>query len=363
MNIIVCVNADIKKNKSWGLTGSQFISALSKKGHKVVNLNYEISNPIVKYTNKLISILLYQTPDHFRNPFINFFRNLKFEYLLSKVSPKPDLIIHFGSVAITGRIGRKYSNVLVTDATISASIKFGGNKYSDQFMDSFKREFNVINKRLKLIFTFNDWTKSSLINEFDCNENKIINVGFGANLIPFHGGKDYSNSQILIILRRGLEKNKGLLLLLDAFKIAHIQNPSIKLNVVGTTLDPIEGVTYFEGYPRDMTIKLLQEAALYAMPALFEPNGMVYIEALSCKTPIMGLDRLAFPEFSGHGKYGFLVEENPEFIAEKLGSALRDPKKLEEMGLAGQKYAINRFNWDIVADKIIEESLKNKSSL
>ena len=359
MNIIVCVNADIKRNKSWGLTAVQFVNALKSKKHNIINLNYEISNPLINYLNKFISIILYKTPDHFRSPFINFFRNLKFEYLLWKVSPKPDLIIHFGSVAVTKNIGRRYSNVLVTDATISGSIDFGGNKYSAQFLESFKREFDKINSRLKLIFTFNEWTKSSLIQEYNCDGKKLLNVGFGANLVPYYGEKDYSNNQILIILRRGLEKNKGLLLLLEAFKIAFRQNPSIKLSVVGTTLDPIDGVTYYEGNPRQTTIKLLQEASIYAMPALFEPNGMVYVEALSCKTPIIGLNRLAFPEFSGHGKYGFIVEENPESIAETILSALNDPQKLRKMGLSGQEYAINRFNWDIVANKIIAESLKN----
>jgi glycosyltransferase involved in cell wall biosynthesis len=359
MNIIVCININEKKNKSWSLSGVQFIDSLKRNNHNVVVLNYEISSLWINYLNKLISIIYYKTPFHFRSPFIIFFRNLKFEYLLYKYKEAADLIVHFGSVAITRRIAAKVPNVIVTDATLAGSVRYGGIKYSDKYLVSFSNEFNKINKNIKLIFTFNEWTKISLVQDYNCNIDKIINIGFGANLIPYTGNKDYSNYHILIILRRGLEVNKGLFLLLDAFKIAYKRNSNLKLSVVGTTLDPIQGVTYYEGFPRQKTIELFHDASLFAMPALFEPNGMVYIEALSCKTPILGLDRLAFPEFCGYGKYGFIVKDTPEDIADTIIFALSNPIALKQMGESGQEYALNRFSWDLVEKTIIEESFKN----
>ena len=89
---------------------------------------------------------------------------------------------------------------------------------------------------------------------------------------------------------------------------------------------------------------------------------MVYPEALSCKTPILGLNRLAFPEFAGNGKYGFIVDEPcPELIADTILEAMNEPARLEKMGTDGQKFAIERYNWDNVANKmltIIEKYLK-----
>ena len=70
-----------------------------------------------------------------------------------------------------------------------------------------------------------------------------------------------------------------------------------------------DGVFYYYNQPRTVTVSLFQECALYAMPALLEPNGITYLEALANKMPILGLNRFAFPEFSGYGKFGFIVDE------------------------------------------------------
>jgi glycosyltransferase involved in cell wall biosynthesis len=251
----------------------------------------------------------------------------------------------------------KCPHVLYTDATIMGSIKYNDFNPGEKALQLFRKETLKYIERVKYVFTFNEWTKQSLIEDFHVEDNKVINVGFGANLDPYHGEKDYTNNQILIVLRRGLEKSKGLLLLLEAFKIVHKKNTTIKLSVVGTTLEPIEGVTYYEGYPRKKTIELFQQASLFAMPALFEPNGMVYIEALACKTPVLGLDRLAFPEFSGNGKFGFIVDDNCEKISQTIQEVLDAPEKLKRMGEEGQKYVSERFNWNIVINKILEANI------
>jgi glycosyltransferase involved in cell wall biosynthesis len=90
------------------------------------------------------------------------------------------------------------------------------------------------------------------------------------------------------------------------------------------------------------------------MPSLFEPNGMVYIEALACKTPILGLNRLAFPEFCGHGKFGFIVEPDKDIIATELLKAFENPTDIEIKGRSGQEFVLNRYRWDIVTKKILE---------
>ena len=68
----------------------------------------------------------------------------------------------------------------------------------------------------------------------------------------------------------------------------------------------MDGVTYYYNEPRSKTVELLQKATLYVMPAIREPNGITYLEALANKTPIIGLNRFAFPEFCGYGEYGFI---------------------------------------------------------
>ena len=162
---------------------------------------------------------------------------------------------------------------------------------------------------------------------------------------------------LLIVLRKGTEKYKGLLLLLEAFKVLKKKRPNAKLAVVGTQLEETpEGVTWYFDQPRSVTVELFRKATLYVMPALSEPNGITYLEALANKTPIVGLNRFAFPEFSGDGKWGFMVEnEDHEELAAVLERALDDKILLKEMGETGQKFVMNRYKWDLVADKMIDE--------
>jgi glycosyltransferase involved in cell wall biosynthesis len=99
--------------------------------------------------------------------------------------------------------------------------------------------------------------------------------------------------------------------------------------------------------------RLYYDAALFAMPAIMEPWGQVYVEALECKTPILGLNRNSLPEITQNGRFGFLVDQaTPEKVADAILEAYSDPQRLQQMGEAGQKYCLENFSWHHVATKI-----------
>ena len=91
------------------------------------------------------------------------------------------------------------------------------------------------------------------------------------------------------------------------------------------------------------------------MPAKREPNGITYLEALANKAPIVGLDRFAVPEFSGYGKWGFIVGNNaPQVLADTICDALSNPERLRIMGEQGQLYVQEHFVWSNTVDKIVK---------
>lgn len=355
LEVLFCGSLNDENTSSWDKTNGYFIRAIEKKAN-CESIDYSIRNRYFRKLYNILSKLIYGET-LIRNPLNDFLMDFNFKNIYKKLYNQPDLVVHSSNISIPKSLENNSIHVLYTDASVMGAIKFNNLNPKEKTFRIFKKETNKYINRLKYIFTFNEWTRQSLIDDFYVDRNKVINVGFGANLNPYHGLKDYASNHLLIVLRRGLEKNKGLLLLLEAFKIAYKQNPSLKLSVVGTSLEPIEGVTYYEGYPREKTIELFHQASLYAMPALFEPNGMVYIEALACKTPILGLNRLAFPEFCGNGAYGFIVEPNAEDIAQTIVSAFNSPETLKKMGESGQDYVVNRFNWDTVVQTIINKSI------
>ena len=215
----------------------------------------------------------------------------------------------------------------------------------------------------QLIFTMNEWTAREIIRCYSIPKEKVINVGFGVNSSFLEEEKTYDNNLLLIVLRKGTERYKGLHLLLKAFKQLHQRNKGLRLAVVGTDVGmTIDGVECYYNQPREVTLRLFREATLYVMPSLCEPNGITYLEALANKTPIVGLNRFAFPEFAGYGKYGFIVEEeNSDELVNVIENALADKEHLAKMGADGQAFVRERYNWDIVCDKMykqIKEQIK-----
>ena len=91
------------------------------------------------------------------------------------------------------------------------------------------------------------------------------------------------------------------------------------------------------------------------MPSINEPWGLVYLEALACKMPIIGLNRNSFPEISADGKYGFMIDEpDSDRLSEILIDAFSDTQRLEEMGIQGQDYCLKNFSWNNTVTKIVE---------
>lgn len=228
------------------------------------------------------------------------------------------------------------------------------------FKESYLKYYNHKTReslhKMDYIFTMNEWTRDFTIRHYNISADKVFNVGFGINVTPFFGEKDYSNKRMLIVLRKGREKLKGLYLLLEAFALAKKEIKDLSLDIVGTDFgEGIEGVRCWYNYPRSKTAELFQKSSIYIMPSKGEPNGITYLEALANKSPIIGLRGFAVPEFSGKGKYGFIVDEaSPDNVSDTIIEAFRDTNRLKKMGEEGQKYVIERFTWENVTKNMYE---------
>lgn len=175
--------------------------------------------------------------------------------------------------------------------------------------------------QIKHFFPISKYVKDNLINHYHIDPKQITVVGTGrGNIEPFTGKKDYKNGHILFV-GKGRFTDKGCLFLLEGFKLAQRNNPSLKLIIVApneyrSLVSSVPNATV-TGYISWQELQnLFNTAILFAMPALNEPWGLVYLEALACKVPILGLNRNSLPEITDNGQYKFLVEEpTPDKIA------------------------------------------------
>jgi starch synthase len=116
--------------------------------------------------------------------------------------------------------------------------------------------------------------------------------------------------------------------------------------------------------PRPDVIQLLTHAAVFVCPSVYEPLGIVNLEAMACGTPVVASRVGGIPEVVEDGGTGVLVPVDEDFetgLAQALDSVLGDAGAARRMGEAGRRRAVGEFGWDAVARRTVrlyEEILK-----
>ncbi|WP_199545987.1 glycogen synthase [Streptomyces sp. N35] len=115
-----------------------------------------------------------------------------------------------------------------------------------------------------------------------------------------------------------------------------------------------------EMLPRPEVIHLLTHAAVFACPSVYEPLGIVNLEAMACATPVVASKVGGIPEVVTEDT-GLLVpydEKDTAGFEYALGFALnglvRDTGLAARMGAAGRQRAVGEFGWDAVARRTAE---------
>ena len=97
-------------------------------------------------------------------------------------------------------------------------------------------------------------------------------------------------------------------------------------------------------------IQLLTHATVFACPSVYEPLGIVNLEAMACGTAVVGSRTGGIPEVVAEGETGLLVPPgDPEALATALDVLLSDPGLARAMGQAGRKRAVAEFGWPAIA--------------
>ncbi|MFC9132278.1 glycogen synthase [Streptomyces sp. NPDC057099] len=109
--------------------------------------------------------------------------------------------------------------------------------------------------------------------------------------------------------------------------------------------------------PRPEVIQLLTHAALFVCPSVYEPLGIVNLEAMACGTPVVASAVGGIPEVVDDGRTGLLVPAGDDFeagLARAMDTVLGDPETAGRMGVAGRERAVGEFGWDAVARRTVQ---------
>ena len=105
-----------------------------------------------------------------------------------------------------------------------------------------------------------------------------------------------------------------------------------------------------EMLPKREVSQLLTHATVFACPSLYEPLGIVNLEAMACATAVVASRVGGIPEVVSDGETGLLVPpDEPEALAGALSSLLGDATRAGTMGRLGRERAIAHFGWPAIA--------------
>ena len=114
-----------------------------------------------------------------------------------------------------------------------------------------------------------------------------------------------------------------------------------------------------EMLPHDKLTAALTQADLFLCPSIYEPLGIVNLEAMGCETAVLASRVGGIPEVVSHQETGILVDytqDHPRFEADltaAISELMADPARLEKYGKAGRVRAETHFGWDAVAEQTI----------
>ena len=107
--------------------------------------------------------------------------------------------------------------------------------------------------------------------------------------------------------------------------------------------------------------EILSTATVFVCPSVYEPLGIVNLEAMACATAVVASDVGGIPEVVADRQTGLLVHydaSDPAFferrLAEAVNSLVADPERARRYGQAGRQRCIQEFSWAHIAEQTLE---------
>ncbi len=115
-----------------------------------------------------------------------------------------------------------------------------------------------------------------------------------------------------------------------------------------------------EHAPRPVVQQLLTHAIAFLCPSVYEPLGIVNLEAMACATAVVSSDVGGIPEVVADGETGVVVHYDAadpvgfeRRFADAVNALAAEPARARSMGELGRRRAVDHFGWSVVAERTV----------
>jgi len=213
--------------------------------------------------------------------------------------------------------------------------------------------------------------RAEILELFQVNPDRVVVIYNGIDLEVWNPSRseaarkafDVAEDYILFLGRTS--RQKGMVHLIDAMRYV---DPGVQLVCCTSAPDTpeieAEIAAKVEGEPRvlwintllreEQYIELYTHARVFACPSVYEPFGIINLEAMACETPVVasavgGITEVVVPEVTGL----LVPPADPRALADAINRVLRDKRKARDMGLAGRRRVEEHFSWSSIARKTL----------
>jgi glycosyltransferase involved in cell wall biosynthesis len=192
-----------------------------------------------------------------------------------------------------------------------------------------------------------------------------------------------------------ISPEKGVHVLIDAFKHVLRKYPRIQLDIIGPRwvafkpfIDPLDKdlclkklngffekpASYFQflkdklspaddgkvnfigAIPHHALLYYYRRSDILINPSLCEAFGMSLVEAMACRCPVIATRVGGMIDIISEGQNGVLVErDDPKALAEAILELLCNPERRQAMGIHGRQKILELFTWQRIADSLFEK--------
>jgi glycosyltransferase involved in cell wall biosynthesis len=245
-----------------------------------------------------------------------------------------------------------------TDHTHLANLSYPGFDRKELYAKSWIECEKQIYHNATLNFTMSSNISKSIIEDYSCDADRVACIHCGPN-VPVTENEifdesRYSNKNVLFV---GIDwQRKGGPVLAEAFAIVLGTYPEATLTIVGCSPElNLPRCNVVGMIPVREVKKYYAQASIFALPARREPFGIVFVEAMAHKLPIVATNIGAIPDLVLEGKNGYLVEpNNSEQLAQRIIDLMGAPDKCNDFGEYGHKHFLESYTWERIGLRIRE---------